>query len=119
MGSTEIYSIGAAIQIIYGTLLITCSYIAIKKFRIIVWKPGWYLIILGGLFIVFFSVLEMLMKPTQTGLVFFDLFQPLLTHGLIAVGILFHALNAEKIWGEAKDKKPAPKKDKKDDEPSS
>ncbi len=94
-------AMGNIIQAIYGTALLICEYDAMKKFKLIVWQKGWYTIMAGTAFIILFSAIKLFFVPDGT--VWFKILETSMTYGLIAIGSLNLAANAEKMWGTKKD----------------
>ncbi len=93
------YIIGHGIHAIFGLVLIISAYIAIKKFRIVVWKKGWYLIMAGGVFVIFFAVFELLgFNPHEN--ILYHIIESSSTYGLISIGTLILAETALKLWGK-------------------
>lgn len=86
---------GNIIQAVYGTVLLICEYEAYRKFKLVVWKRGWLLIMSGTFFIILFSALGMFFAEDFI----FKFLETTLTYGLISIGSLNLASNAEKMWG--------------------
>ncbi len=91
-------------QAIFSALILFAAYYAIKRFKLVIWRKGWYLIGLGGFIFMLVEVWELLETAAY---VKESVQSTILIHAmhstafpLIAIGIFLLANSAGKIWGK-------------------
>ncbi len=100
--SINIATIVELLNMVIGLCIVVISYYAAKKFSLLVFRRGWFIVSLSGLVIVFGSVLRAYYSYANlyeelAGLgrmfIFVHLF-------LLVIGIYILAITAVKMWGD-------------------
>ncbi|MFQ6010493.1 MAG: hypothetical protein ACE5J7_05255 [Candidatus Aenigmatarchaeota archaeon] len=88
----HIIELAAAILLLYAT------YRALKGFKLVIWRQGWYVIAATGINLVLIELLELLIPGLEEGLIIEIM--DTLTIVLFAVGIFMLSRASAKLWGK-------------------
>ncbi len=101
---TKFYIVHHSIEALFSVLILFSTYYAIKRFKLVIWRKGWYLIGLGAFIFIVVELLELLEitayleKSVQLTILMHIIH--IAAFPLIAIGIFLLARSAVKIWGK-------------------
>lgn len=88
--------------IVLSVLILYASYHAIKSFKLVIWRKGWYIVGLGAFIFMLIELWELLKTAAyikeSTQLTILMHTMHIIAFLLIAIGIFLLANSAHKIW---------------------